>query len=166
MLALAAGSADAAFPGQNGKIGFVKENFRNGSSGIFAINPDGSGQERLGPQYGYSPSWSADGQKVVLVASSGEGEMEYSEGIYVMNADGTGRGDLTASQAYDASPAFSPSGNKIIFSTMTLDERSEKSDLVVMRADGANKRQITDTPAGVRVRGRLATASFSVMAAP
>ena len=52
MLVLSAASAGAAFPGKNGKIAFSKDNFRNGASGIFAIDPDGSGQMRLGPEYG------------------------------------------------------------------------------------------------------------------
>ncbi len=60
MVALAAGSADAALPGKNGKTAFVKENFRQGSSGIFAGAPDGSGVEGIGSGQGYSPSWSAD----------------------------------------------------------------------------------------------------------
>jgi hypothetical protein len=51
--------AEAAFPGANGKIAFVKENFRQGTSGIFAINPDGSETDRLGS--GYTPSYSAEG---------------------------------------------------------------------------------------------------------
>nr|MBA2616546.1 hypothetical protein [Rubrobacter sp.] len=41
MLVMAAGSANAAFPGKNGKIAFAKENYRNGTSGIFAIAPEG-----------------------------------------------------------------------------------------------------------------------------
>ena len=43
MLALAAGSAGAAFPGDNGEIAFSKENYRNGTSGIFTVQPDGTG---------------------------------------------------------------------------------------------------------------------------
>jgi dipeptidyl aminopeptidase/acylaminoacyl peptidase len=76
------------------------------------------------------------------------GEPQEDVEVSVMNADGTGRRDLTASPAYDAAPAFSPSGNKIVFSRMSFgeSEMSGKSDLIVMRADGANKRQITDTP--------------------
>lgn len=63
-----------------------------------------------------------------------------------MNDDGTGRKDLTAGRAYDVSPAFSPDGRRIVFSKMTFGQRSERSELVVMRANGTNKRQITDTP--------------------
>ena len=73
------------------------------------------------------------------------GEPQEDVEVSVMNSDGTGRRDLTSGRAYDVAPAFSPSGNKIVFSKMTFDWRSETSELVVMRADGANKRQITDT---------------------
>ena len=66
--------------------------------------------------------------------------------VSVMNADGTGREDLTASRAYDILPAFSPSGDEIVFSRVTFDRRSEQSDLFLMDSDGANKRQLTDSP--------------------
>ena len=72
-------------------------------------------------------------------------EFEYDAEISVMNADGTGREDLTTGPAFKALPAFSPTGNKIVFSKMTFTMRSEESDLVVMRADGTNKRPLTDT---------------------
>jgi Tol biopolymer transport system component len=105
--------ADAAFPGKNGKIAFSKDNFRQGSSGIFTINPDGSEPDRLGP--GYSPSWSADGGKVVFENFSGDGEEEFNQDIYVMNADGSGVEQVTSGRAYDFSPSFFPSGDKIAF---------------------------------------------------
>jgi len=64
----------------------------------------------------------------------------------MINADGTGRENLTASRAYDVLPAFSPSGDEIVFSRVTFDRGSESSELVVVGSDGANKTQITDTP--------------------
>ena len=64
----------------------------------------------------------------------------------MINADGSGREDLTASRAYDVLPAFSPGGDEIVFSRATFDRRSEGSELFVMGSDGANKRQTTDTP--------------------
>jgi len=66
--------------------------------------------------------------------------------VSVINADGSGRENLTASRAYDILPAFSPSGDEIVFSRVIFDRRSERSALFVMGSDGANKRQITDTP--------------------
>ena len=74
------------------------------------------------------------------------GEPQEDIEISVMNDDGSGRRNLTAGRAYDASPAFSPSGSKIVFSRATFDERTQKAELVLMRANGTNKRQITDSP--------------------
>lgn len=76
MLVLSAVSADAAFPGGDGKIAFSKDNYRQGVSGIFTIAPEGGSQERVGPEFGYSPSWSADGQKLVFVGFDQGNEME------------------------------------------------------------------------------------------
>ena len=144
MLTLAAPSADAAFPGQNGKIAFVKENFRNGGSGIFAIQPDGSGQERLTSGYDYSPSWSADGQKVVFVASSGESESEFNQDIYVMDADGSNVEQVTSSaRAYESSPSFFPDGQRIAFARYS--ERNG-ADIFTKTLGAPGSTKLTDDP--------------------
>lgn len=147
MLVLAAGSADAAFPGQNGKIAFVKENSRNGSSGIFAIDPEGGGQEKLGPEYGYSPSWSADGEKVVF-AYAGDGGMEFQQDIYVMDADGSDVQRVTNSRAYESSPSFFPDGNTTDGATIAFARYSERngSDIFTMKLDGTERTKLTDDP--------------------
>ena len=144
MVALAAGSADAAFPGDNGKIAFVKDNFRQGSSGIFAVAPDGSGVERIGgAEEGHSPSWSADGQKLVFAAYSGESERDFNEDIYVTNADGSGLRRVTNTRAYESSPAFFPDGETIAFTRYT--ERNG-SDVFTMKLDGTGLTRLTDDP--------------------
>ncbi len=143
LVALTAGSANAAFPGENGKIAFVKDNFRQGSSGIFAIAPDGSGTERLGPDYGYSPSWSADGQKLVFVGYSGEDERDFNEDIYVMDADGSGLQRVTSTRGYESSPSFFPDGETIAFTKYT--ERNG-SDVFTMKLDGTGTTRLTDDP--------------------
>ena len=56
VLVLSAASADAAFPGGDGKIAFTRDNYRQETSGIFAVAPEGGAQERLGPQNAFSPS--------------------------------------------------------------------------------------------------------------
>jgi Tol biopolymer transport system component len=121
MLMLAAASADAAFPGQDGKIAFNRDNFRQGTSGIFTVAPEGGSQERIGPEYGYSPSWSADGRKLVFVGFSGESEGEFASDIYVMNADGSGVERVTTGRAYEESPSFFPDGQRIAFARYTRD---------------------------------------------
>jgi Tol biopolymer transport system component len=75
-------------------------------------------------------------------------EPEVDIEVSVINADGSGREDLTASRAYDVLPAFSPSGDRIVFSRVTFSRRNESSELFVMGSDGANKTQITDTARG------------------
>ena len=143
LLVLVAGAkpADAAFPGANGKIAFTKENFRQGSSGIFTINPDGSGSSKLGS--GYSPSWSADGTKVVFEIFSGDGEEEYNQDIYVMNADGSGVEQITTGRAYDFSPSFFPSGDKIAF---IRESRRNGTDIFTINLDGTGLTNLTDSP--------------------
>jgi hypothetical protein len=71
LLVLSAAPADAAFPGQGGKIAFIRDNRRKGTSGTFTVAPEGGGQQKIGPEYGYSQSWSTDGQKVVFVGTPG-----------------------------------------------------------------------------------------------
>ena len=56
ILLMLAASADAAFPGQDGDIAFSRDSLRQGTSGIFKIAPEGGAQERIGPEFGYSPS--------------------------------------------------------------------------------------------------------------
>lgn len=133
--------ADAAFPGKNGKIAFSKDNFRQGSSGIFTINPDGSEPDRLGP--GYSPSWSADGAKVVFERFSGDGEEEFNQDLYVMNADGSGVEQITSSRGYDFSPSFFPTGDKIAF---IRDSPRNGTDVFTMNLDGTGLTKLTDDP--------------------
>ena len=121
MLVLAATSADAAFPGGDGKIAFSKDNYRQGVSGIFTVAPEGGSQERIGPEFGYSPSWSADGQKLVFVGFSGENERDFTSDIFVMNADGSGLQRVTTGRAYEESPSFFPDGQRIAFVRYTRD---------------------------------------------
>lgn len=133
--------AGAAFPGKNGKIAFVKENFRQGSSGIFTMNPDGSEQSKLGS--GYSPSWSADGQKVVFERFTGESEEDFNQDIFVMDADGTDVQQVTSSRAYDYSPSFFPDGETIAF---VRDSPRNGTDIFTIKLDGSELTNLTDDP--------------------
>lgn len=141
MLMLAAASADAAFPGQNGKIAFSKENFRQGASGIFKVAPEGGAQEGIGPEYGYSPSWSADGEKLVFVGFSGENEREFEQDIYVMNKDGGDVERVTRSRAFEASPSFFPDSQRIAFARYTRDS----ADIFTKTLGTSGNTRLTDT---------------------
>ena len=143
LLMLAAASADAAFPGQDGDIAFSRDSLRQGTSGIFKIAPEGGAQERIGPEFGYSPSWSKDGQKLVFVGFSGEGEREFEQDIYVMNEDGSELERVTRSRAYEASPSFFPDGQRIAFAKYTRND----ADIFTKTLGVSGSTRLTDTPA-------------------
>jgi TolB protein len=113
----------AAFPGTNGKIAFVSD--RDGNEEIYAMNPDGSNQDRLtnSPATDSFPSWSPDGAKIAF-SSARDGNSE----IYIMNADGTNQNRITNAAASDTDPTWSPDGKKIAF--------IRGMDLYVMNSDG------------------------------
>jgi hypothetical protein len=56
-----------------------------------------------------------------------------------MNADGTGATRLTSTVALNVTPAWSPDGGKIVFSS----DRTGKFNIYVMNTDGSGVRQLT-----------------------
>jgi TolB protein len=88
MLVLGPPSAQAAFPGTNGKIAFTSN--RNGNYEIYTVNPDGTGLARLtrDPNADVEPTWSADGGQIAFRRSWVDGSNRSA--IFVMNADGSG----------------------------------------------------------------------------
>jgi len=113
----------SAFPGTNGKIAFSGL-----LGGVGTINPDGSGLQMLTSDGGM-PSWSADGSKIAFT-SNADGDNE----IYVMNAGGTGRVQLTSGDANDQLPSWSPDGTRIAFAST----RSGQNRIYVLNANGSN----------------------------
>ena len=63
--------------------------------------------------------------------------------IYVMNADGSGRMNLTNDAVFQYGPAWSPDGSKIAFEEWD----GEQNDIVVMNWDGSDRTQLTDAEA-------------------
>jgi dipeptidyl aminopeptidase/acylaminoacyl peptidase len=131
-LTFAAPSADAAFPGQNGKIAFVTS-----ASSVDTIDPDGTGLTSTGHQ-GFRPRWSADGKKIVYAIGH----------LHVMNADGSDDVDLNVpapdvngGQTY---PAWSPDSTKIVFSHEYCPVNPDEcqSYLYVMNSDGSGVTQL------------------------
>jgi Tol biopolymer transport system component len=122
---------------------------------VWVMNSDGSDQNKLtktskglitrnGKTITWSryPSYSPDGSKIVY-ASTASGNSE----IWVMNADGSNKTQLTfpaSGFAPDANaPSWSPDGSKIVFWS---GQATEYGDVWVMKADGSERVQLTHEP--------------------
>jgi len=130
--------AEAAFPGKNGKIAFQSN--RHGNN-IHTINPTGGTATDLTRSDGNSdPAFSPDGTRIAFVSG---GALGYD--IFVMNADGGGRRQLTNTGSADMEPTWSPDGTKIAFvsNTFALDGQSDY-EIWVMNADGSDQHPITN----------------------
>ena len=126
------------------KIAFTSK--RDGDWDVYILNADGSGQRKLtrNPANDYlwplSSSWSPDGRKIAFGRDrDGNGN---SDGIYVINADGSGERRLTQS---GGQPLWSPDGQKIAFRS----KRNGNDDIYIMNPDGSSQRNLTRNPARV-----------------
>lgn len=144
LVALAtAGSAYAAFPGQNGKIVYV--DYVGSQQEIFTVNLDGTGETRLTNNAGDDvlPAWSPDGTEIVFF-SDRNGTFD----LYTMNADGTGVTNITNTPGPQTewSPAWSPDGQRIAFSCGLI---------CVMNRDGTGRKELSGPPPPPRPGGAL-----------
>jgi Tol biopolymer transport system component len=118
-----ASSDDAA----EGRIAFAVE--VDGDLRLVTANADGSGDltvlRHLTEVLGNETKWSPDGQKI----ASTDGD-----GLWVINADGTGLREVVAGYSPEAGFAWSPDGGRLAF--------FERPGLYVEDADGANRRLI------------------------
>ena len=137
-LGLSAGRADAAYPGENGKIAFVR-GFDAIPTEIFVMDPDGTNLTRLTtnslPEA--QPAWSPDGARIAFT----RGYWATSDAeIYVMDSDGTDVTRVTENAFSDSSPSWSPDGQRIAFAS----HRDGDFEIYVMSADGSGETKLTD----------------------
>jgi Tol biopolymer transport system component len=128
-------------PRQNGNIAF--ESGRDDV--VKSMGADGSGQTRLtnNAAFDVAPTFSPDGSKIAFSSARDD---DYNDGnffnfeIYVMNADGSGQTRLTNNDDLDWTPAFSPDGSKIAFTS----HRDGNWDIYVMNANGSGQTRPTN----------------------
>jgi TolB protein len=138
----------------------VFTSMRDGDLDIYSMNLDGTDVVRLTDQIGYDggPFFSRDGTKIVYRAHhpSEPSQIEdyktlLAEGlirpskleIWVMDADGSNKRQITNLGAAAFAPYFLPSGDRIIFSTNYGDPSGREFDLYLVNLDGSGLEQVT-----------------------
>jgi Tol biopolymer transport system component len=134
-------SAQASFPGKNGKIAFTL--YADGVHvQVYTADPRGQNMVQLtsspGPGQAYEPSFSADGTKIAFTAAPFFSPRE----IRVMDADGRNQRTVISSTIGVNTPAFSPDGTRIAFSNISDQE------LYAVDSDGGNLTRLTFFGAG------------------
>ena len=90
-------------------------------------------------------SWSPDGSKIAF-ASARDGGLNTPEHIFVMNADGTERRNLTGDTdlTKNRSPAWSPDGRKIAFQSQHIFDPGLRYHIYVITAEGEELERLTE----------------------
>jgi Tol biopolymer transport system component len=155
-------NAEATISRDGRRVAFTST--RNGDLDIYVMDADGSNVRQLTNELGYDggPFWSYDGTKIVYRAEhpqTPEQIQDYKDllarglvrpGILelrVMNADGTGKRQLTSNGAANFAPYWLPDGRRIIFSS-NVDNATDPSgfDLYLIREDGTGLERVTTYP--------------------
>ena len=119
-----------------GKIVFSSE--RDGHTGIYVMNSDGSGVDSVTISTGVNehPAWSPDGQWIAFISDRSGGR-----NIWLTKADGTTALPLTALLGVHAHPSWAPDGTNVVFVSQRAGGQPE---LWVMNAvDGSDPVRLT-----------------------
>ena len=150
--------AEATIATDGSKIVFTS--VRDGDLDIYTMNPDGSEVTRLtdAPGYDGGPFFSADGSKIVYRAYHPTDPAELEDyrallrdgkirpgrlEIWIMNADGSDKRQLTDNGAANFAPFFHPDGRHILFASNMHEPRGRNFDLYWIGVDGSGLERVT-----------------------
>ncbi|WP_420621521.1 cell wall-binding repeat-containing protein [Candidatus Poriferisodalis sp.] len=114
---------------------------------IWTADVNGSNRAKL--TNGSYPAWSPDGTRIAFVRFTDQvlhGEVVAH--VYVINIDGTGEIQLTASSVQDIAPRWSPDSRRILFRRTDLSDDPDPEDhfrnsrLAIIDADGSNETNV------------------------
>jgi len=138
----------------------VFTSMRDGDLDIYTMDADGKHVRRLTSELGYDggPFWSYDGKQIVYRANHPQTEKEKSDyldllkhnlirpttlEIWVMNADGSHKLQVTHNGKANFGPYFFPDGRRIIFASNMDDPKGRNFDLYKINVDGTGLERIT-----------------------
>jgi TolB protein len=142
----------------------VFTSMRNGDLDIYTMDADGSHVRQLTHELGYDggPFWSYDGKKIVYRAEHPKTPQEIADyksllaqglirpgnlEIWVMDADGKNKRQVTHNGAANFAPYFLPDGKRIIFASNMADPKNGRDfDLYIINEDGTGQERITFYP--------------------
>jgi TolB protein len=152
--------AEATVSPNGKKIVFTSE--RDGDLDLYTMDKNGKNIKRLTNEIGYDGGafFSPDGKQIVYRRSAVNNEeeaMKYKSllaqhlivpvvfEIWVMNADGTNKRQVTKLGSGSFAPFFTPDGKKILFCTnyFAEDKRKRNFDLVLINVDGTGIERVT-----------------------
>src|SRR5215203_798492 len=126
------------------KIAFTS--YRDGDTEIYVMGATGlsAGQPPVmltnNAVYDTVPVWSPDGQTIAFVRWLPRVDNSPNYEIFAMNADGTGKTNITKTpDASEDAPAYSPNGKRIAFSS----NRDGRNGIWKMGANGSHPTQLT-----------------------
>jgi Tol biopolymer transport system component len=142
--------AKAAFPGQNGRIVFYREDSA-GFAQIWVADKDLSNQHKLTRKSADSgwAVWKPGGAKLAFDSNRADPDPDDPNAIndvFKMDPDGSGVVKLTHSKGFSSDPGWSPNGSKIAFAS-DRHNGAERQEIYVMDADGSSVRRVSTLPA-------------------
>jgi TolB protein len=138
----------------------VFTSMRDGDLDIYTMDAGGKNVRRLTNELGYDggPFWSYDGKQIVFRAYHPSTEEEKADylallkqnlirpttlEIWVMNADGSNKRQVTHNGKANFGPYFFPDGKRVIFASNMDDPRRRNFDLYKINVDGTGLERIT-----------------------
>jgi Tol biopolymer transport system component len=137
---------------------------RNGDLDIYTMDADGSNVKQLTHELGYDggPFWSYDGKKIAYRAQHPKTPEEIADykdllskglirpgnlEIWVMNADGSNKHQVTHNGAANFAPYWLLDGRRIIFASNVADPKNGRDfDLYLINEDGSGLERVTYAP--------------------